>query len=146
MKKTFSVLLALTAILFTISASGCSDFQNNPTGVWKLDHVEMLKDGKFVLNREDYSMVIGMKLVFSKSGTGYIDFKGSKGNNFEYDYSGTDLTMYVEGETTDSEKVGVEYHISEDGSYIYRDMPFEQDDVYTQTTGNFCDRLIYYRE
>ncbi len=96
MKKYICAFLSAAIIFSLIIMSGCSDFEFNPLGTWEYSEEIYYIDGKEVNRVEKNDMLYGgMKYIFEKSGTGYIDVANYRSQEFTYDYDDKNVFVHL---------------------------------------------------
>ena len=118
MKKFFAFLVC-TALV--ISLSGCSDFDFNPTGHWKFVSDTLYADGEVadIARAEDNSVLADMKIVFEKSGTGYLTASNVRIDDFTYTYDNEYITItFLENEFHG--EITAQFKVSDDRKNITR--------------------------
>lgn len=96
MKRLACVLI--TVLIFVSSAfmSGCSDFEFNPVGHWRLTDDILYADGQEIEHDRPEDMAFKyFEYVFGKTGTGYIAVNGTKTFDFTYEYEGNTVTVLI---------------------------------------------------
>ena len=91
------LLSALSAVLIIVTfLSGCSDFEFNPVGIWRLTEESLYVDDQLIQNeKKGQDGQYKLDYCFNKSGTGYITVNGSKTLDFTYKYDGKSVTVYL---------------------------------------------------
>ena len=137
MKKFFAFLVG-TALV--ISLSGCSDFDFNPTGHWQFVSDTLYADGKIadIARAEDNSILADMKIVFEKSGTGYLTASGVRVDDFTYSYDNEYINItFLENEL--HEEIAAKFKVSDDGKNITRIENSIEDNI------SYTEEFLYQR-
>ena len=149
MKKKLRALLIITltlciAFLSSVTMGGCSDFDFNPIGKWKLTSDKTYLDGKLYLDNKPGYMLMDagegkepvpvymgdLIYTFTKSGTGiisvYNDVTGQSydAQDFTYEYDEKNVVLHISDDHSRREKldpVKMVYSIEKkDGSIILK--------------------------
>ncbi len=163
MKKILRRIISIAAAvsigaLSSLSMTGCSDFDFNPIGKWKLTSDKTFMDDKLYSEekigylmidagegKDPVPMYMGdLIYTFTKSGTGIITVYNEKNGNsfdaqdFTYEYDDKEVVLYISDDNMRREKMPpaeIRYGIEtdKDGNIILKSQ--DKQDV-TDTSGN----------
>lgn len=131
------IIITVLCTLSPVSMSGCSDFDFNPIGSWKITSDKIYDDGKFfsdekpgylhTVNEEtkesEWVYIGDIIYTFGKSGTGIVSVDDQKERvqtqEFTYEYTDKQVTIHVSdnySKRMNLEPVVITYSIEKDNN------------------------------
>lgn len=136
MKKFICIILSIISLSSVMLMGGCSDFDFNPIGKWRLTDDIVYYDGVEAEHEAQDDMIYETYYVFEKCGTGYIlvcdQMSDTRTLEFTYEYDNQDIVVTFTNISNDGTQPTEKFTVSGDRTQIVDTTASE----YTDEDGN----------